>query len=170
MKLLCWFVAALLLGGCAVSATDARVAGGAGAPVRADLVPASLAGLTVTPEDISKEEKQAGARSYLTSSRLWAFRAGTKLRATLQVGRFTPDAFASPDPDHVVHFERQIVDQIGQASARLRVLGGRNVYVTSGNEQPLFVWFTGSTLFILSMAKDFGEPRGLLRAALELQP
>ncbi|HZQ26216.1 MAG TPA: hypothetical protein VFA94_00835 [Acidimicrobiales bacterium] len=163
------FAVAVLGGACTQSARLTTVAG-AEVKVRADLLPTELAGLAVTPEDITKQAKEAGGHSYFTDSRLWALRSGTRLRATLQVGHLTADAFASRTPDDVLAFERQIVNQIGQAEPRLRVLGSRRVYVTSGSEQPLYIWFTGSELFILSMAKDYGEPRGLLRQALELRP
>lgn len=140
------------------------------APLAADLVPAQFAGLTATVEDITAQEKEAGPRSYATSTRLWSLREGTRLRATLQVGRLAADAFASRDPEAVADFERAIVSQIGQVAPRWRLLGGRGVYVTASDQQPLYVWFTGSGLFVLSVAKDYQEPRRLLREALELRP
>lgn len=159
---------AVLAGGCV---DDARVASvptdGESAPseVRPDLLPAHVADLAVVAEDISKLEEDAGPDSYLGDARLWSLRTGPRLRATLQVGRFVPDA--SPEERE---FQERIVTQIGQSAARRRTLGGVPVYVTSSNQQSLFLWFRHRHLFVLSVAADYPEPRTLLRSMLEVAP
>lgn len=158
---------ALGLGGCGGNRSAATVptADRKVAEVPADLLPQTVGGLTVTPEDIGALQKKAGPNSYLGSTRLWALRTGPKLRATLQVGRFVADS----DPASLA-FQRKIVTQIGSSSWRMRWLGGDVVYVTSANRQPVFIWFRGASLVVLSVAPDFPTPRTLLREALKVRP
>lgn len=158
-------VVVLVVGACdGQKAATVPTAGASPVTVPPDLVPPELAGLAVTPEDVAALEKKAGDRSYLASTRLWGLRAGAHLRATMQVGRFVPDA----QPEDAV-FRERIVGQIAQSGARLRVLGGRPVYAASANEQAVYVWFEGLSMVVLSVAADYPEPRRLLRAALEVK-
>lgn len=134
--------------------------------VAEDLVPGDFfPGLSVTTEDVAELEKKAGSTSYLASTRLWAVRAGEHLRATLQVSRFVPDA--RPEDEA---FRERIVGQISSSGSRERVLGGQAVFATSANQQPLYIWFRGPSLFVLSVAADYPEPRAVLRRTLELKP
>lgn len=165
--LACTVAALAVLGGCGDSptATVPTDSGQERREVPADLVPPQLAGLTVTTEDISALEKQAGDTSYLASTRLWAFRTDKRLRATLQIGRFVPDARYEDES-----FQQRIVGQISASGSRTRVLGGITVFATSVNEQVVYIWFRGPALAVLSVAADYPEPRGLLRHALEVKP
>lgn len=133
--------------------------------VRPDLVPPNLAGLTVTTEDVTELEKKAGSQSYLASTRLWAVRAGDHLRATMQISRFVPDARTEDEG-----FRQRVVGQISSAGSHERLLGGQTVFATSANQQPVYIWFRGQSLFVLSVAADYPQPRAVLREALELQP
>lgn len=162
------FAAAVAVAGCAETPRAASVAGAgrAASEVPASFVPDSLAGLEAAPEDITRLEKEAGDESYLSSARLWSLREGERLRATLQVGRFVPDAGADREDED--EFRSLIVSQIGQSEPRLRVLGDEEVYVTVANAQPVYIWFRGRLLFILSVDSSLPEPRALLRAALEV--
>lgn len=160
------FVAVAFLAGCGDKPT------GSAAPpperpaeIRPDLVPATIAGLAATLEDVTALEKQAGPSSYLASTRLWGLRDGKKLRATIQVGRFVADS-----RPHDEAFQRRIVAQVGETAPRPRHLGRHVVYVTSTNQQPVYVWFENAALLVLSVARDHPTPRQLLRQALELQP
>lgn len=138
--------------------------------VRPDLPGAALADLAVTEEDISAQREEAGPMSYLVSSRLWSLRTGKKLQATLQVGLFAADAFPSADPEDIERFQQRIVGQIGQAGVRRRVVDGHEAFVTVSNDLPVYIWFRGQSLFVLSVAKDYPQPRLLLRQALALEP
>lgn len=138
--------------------------------VRPDLPGAGLGGLTVTEEDITAQRKEAGPMSYLVSSRLWSLRTGKKLQATLQVGLFAADAFPSAEPEEIERFQQRIVGQIGQAGVRRRVVDGHEAFVTVSNDLPVYIWFRGQSLFVLSVAKDYPQPRLLLRQALGLEP
>lgn len=161
-------VVSLLAGpGCTSSPPVASVPGAdsSAREVSVDLVPSTLAGLTTFEEDIRELEEEAGADSYLSSTRLWSLREGERLRATLQVGRLVPDA-GGEGPDEEEEFRLKIVAQIGQSEPRRRVLGGDDVYVTVANAQPVYIWFRGGKLHVLSVDSSLGHPRALLREAL----
>lgn len=137
--------------------------------VPADLLPEGLNGLRVAEEDITAQQAEMGARSYLASVRMWSLREGERLRATLQVGRFVRDDFPVGDEVEREAFQKRIVSQIGQGGVRERVVDARRVYVSISNELPLFIWFDHDAFFVLSAAKDYGRPRSLLRAALAIR-
>lgn len=164
-------VALICLGAtaCSESPPVATVAGSGGAALEVDpdLVPDELVGLTTEAENIEHLEKEAGPDSYLASTRLWSLREGERLRATLQIGRLVPDA-GGDSPDAEEEFRLKIVAQIGQSEPRRRVLGGETVYVTVANSQPVYVWFQGRLLYVLSVDATLAAPRQLLRAALEV--
>ncbi|HUR49812.1 MAG TPA: hypothetical protein VMY88_09860 [Acidimicrobiales bacterium] len=167
-----WLLALALLAAMSACTGSPRAASvtGAGrtaAEVPTDLVPPSLVGLRTEQEDVSALEEEAGDDSYLASTRLWSLRENERLRATLQIGRFVPDAGGTGEKEER-DFRLRIVSQIGQTAPRLRVLGGEDVYVTVANSQPVYVWFRSRLLFVLSVDKSVVEPRTLLREALEL--
>lgn len=153
-------------GGCSSEAPASVPTRRDGGPqeVRPDLVPAQLAGLNATTEDVTGLEKEAGKTSYLASTRLWALRSGERLRATLQISSFVADS----EPGNE-RFQATVVAQIAESRWRPRVLGGVRVYVTAANQQPVFIWFRGTSLFVLSIAVDQPTPRSVLRQALELR-
>jgi hypothetical protein len=158
---------AALSGGCSGPSSEKVTVRPSGAPtsVRPDLLPPQFAGLNVTPEDVSALEKKVAKTSYVSSTRLWGLRAGDRLKATLQVSTFVPDS----DPTNE-KFQRTIVALIAESSWRPRMLEGTRVYVTAANQQPEYIWFRDSSLFVLAVAVDHPAPRSILRQALELRP
>jgi hypothetical protein len=156
-----------LSGACGSSASGESTPLRHGGPteVRADLVPAQLAGLHVNEEDVQTLEKQAGRLSYLSDTRLWALRDGDRLRATLQVGTFVPDSEPSNEK-----FQDTVASLISGASSHVRNVGGHRVSVTSVNKQPMYIWVQDEVLFVLTLAGDHQAPRTLLRSALDLRP
>lgn len=165
-------VLALALGVTACGSDPSSAPADSGQPyqkeVRPDLVPSVFAGFTAAEEDISKQRDEAGPTSYLVSTRLWSLRQGTKLEATLQVGLFAADAFPSSDSEEILAFKSRIVAQIGAGTVRRRVLGGTELFVSTSNEQPVYIWFPGHSLCVLTVVKDHPTPRALVRQALEL--
>lgn len=127
-------------------------------------VPLSLDGLRVDEEDITETVEQ-GSRPYLDAVALYSFREEDDLlQATLQVGRFAGDVDAEDE-----EFRDLIINNIGTGARELR-MGDHTVFVTGADRQTLSVWFQGDHLFILSTRDGFEGGRGLLRAALEVQP
>jgi len=133
--------------------------------VRADAVPPSLLGLASKPEDVSRPMKQAGAKAYVSDIRLWSLREGDRLRATVEVGRFSADA-----PDSA-SFRAHVAEQVGSAAARPRRIGQQFVYVSAGNRQVFYLWYRGQSFVLLGVPADAGIGRSLLRVAIaEVKP
>jgi hypothetical protein len=150
-------VLVLFAGACA----SERVVQAQAIPVKADAMPSSLLGLTAAEEDVSKPFKEAGDRAFITGVRMWSLRQGTRLRATLEVARFAPDA-----PSTTEAFRKSVAAQVGGSAPRLRKIGDDEVYVASGNRQVYYTWFRGVHLVLLSVPADTTNGKALLRAAL----
>ncbi len=130
-----------------------------------DLLPASMAGLRVAPEDIEGTVKGAKRQSYLDSAGLYSFRTEDDLlQATLQVSRFDEQA-RYQDPD----FRQSVLLQIGSTVPRAFRMGDQTVYLSTGRRQNVVIWFKGKYLFVLSTREEFGRPRTLLREAIDLE-
>lgn len=159
--------AVLSVAGCATGdRTVAAVAAPDGGKVKEDAVPAKLVGLTTSPEDVSKPLEEAGDRAYVTGVALWSLREGERLRATLQLARFAPDA-----PSQTEEFQRRVAAQIGGTVPRARRVDDERVYVSAGNRQVYYAWFRRGHLLLLSVPTETRNGRALLRAALqEVQP
>ncbi len=154
-------VAALLLAACG-GAPQAAVPGASPPAVPQDAVPQTVLGLRAAAEDVTKQFAEARDRAFVTDVRLWSLREGERLRATVQVARFAPDA-QPEDRD----FQRAMIAQLGGSAPRARMVGGQLVYVASGNQQTLFVWFQPMHFVLLGVAADYTRPRALLRALIE---
>lgn len=136
------------------------------AEVRADAVPAELLGLHSAPEDVSAQLKKAEDRAFVNAVRMWSLREGDRLRATIEVARFAPDA--SPERPS---FQRSIVAQIGTSAPRQRRVEDQTVYVTVANKQAIFMWFRNLHFVLLSTSTEYTSPRALVRAAVQqVQP
>lgn len=155
-------VAAAVVTGCSANQRPpAAVAAPDGGKIREGAVPASLAGLVTRREDVSKPLKEAGDRAYVTSVALWSLRQGERLRATLQVARFAPDAPSTTEP-----FQRRVAAQIGGTVPRTRRVGQDRVFVSAGNRQVYYTWFRGRYMVLLSVPAETRSGRGLLRSSL----
>ena len=129
-----------------------------------DLLPASMAGLRVAPEDISGTVKGGKRQSYLESAGLYSFRTDDDLlQATLQVSKFDEEARYQ---DH--DFRQSVLLQIGSTVPRSYRMGDQTVYLSTGRRQNVVIWFEDSYLFVLSTREEFGRPRTLLREAINL--
>ena len=125
-------------------------------------MPSQLLGLKVTQEDISSRLDQ-NDQPYIDSVGLFAFRRGQDvLEATLQVSRFTSDA--RPEESN---FRGSIISRIGGVSPRLVRVEMQDLYLTSGSNQVLFIWFKERGFFVLTVRRDYPFPRTLVRRLIE---
>jgi hypothetical protein len=158
-------VAALVLVaglGCSPGRTAAVVAAPGEGEIRPGAVPSVLLGLRTAEEDVTAAFQEAGDRAYVTGVKLWSLRQGERLRATLQIARFAPDAPATTEA-----FRRRVAAQIGGTAPRARRVDDDRVYVSAGNRQVHYVWFRDVHLVLLSVPAETRNGRGLLRAALQ---
>lgn len=134
-----------------------------GGPVKAPTIrfPSQLVGLEVVPEDVSKVVA-AVKRPYVDSLTVFSFREKELLRATLQLSRF--NRLARPND---AKFRASIIGLLGSSRPLLIRVGETTVYVTAGNKQNVFVWFTDDGLFVLSVTLDYAFPKTLLRRVIE---
>lgn len=164
-----WLVVLSVIGSsCASGATRPLPVSAAdgGGEVRPDLMPETLGGLQAAEEDVSGELKKAGEKAYVSSVRLWSLREGARLRATLQVARFEPDA-----PTTERSFRDRVAGQVGSTAPRVRHIGDEVVYVSAGERQTFYGWFRGLYFVLLAVPTDTPNSRGLARAAMaEVQP
>lgn len=158
--------AALMIALSACGGQPAATLGMAGTdvePLPDDLLPAEVLGLSVAPEDVTETVAQVEA-TYVEALSVYSFRRDKLLQATLQVSRFGDDA---ADTDE---FRQSVVAQVGGASPKRLRAGDEIVYLTSGTNQNLWIWFRDRHFFVLAVREDFLRPRALLRNALEVQP
>jgi hypothetical protein len=139
------------------------VAGKAITPV-AMAVPPAVLGLKVAKEDMTEPVKEVDS-TYVEALSMYSFRRDELLQATLQVSRITDKGETDTD-----RFRRAVVNQLGDSTPQQVRLGDTTVYLTSGTDQRLAVWFQGQYFFVLASRNDFEQPRSLLRSVLELRP
>lgn len=144
----------------ATKAAEARVI----VPLEASPVPPTLNGLKVTEEDVA-ESLEGAKRPYLEAATLYSLREGAALQATLQVGRFAPDAkYKESD------FRLALANRVGNGSASDFRMGKDKVWLSSGDRQSIAIWFSKDYVFILSTREEYLGSRTLLREALGIKP
>ena len=153
---------------CALAATAAAMAPGAAAQGAASgsfpTLPATINGLSVTAEDIGKARAAASGTQYLADVRLVSLRDPDKqLEATLELGLFGANADVGSSD-----FQRSVAEQIGDGVAVTVQVGGRPVFVKTSRKLSILVWFTGTTLSVLSVRDTYPSPKALLRATLAI--
>jgi hypothetical protein len=127
-------------------------------------LPAEIDGLTIAPEDVSATIAPA-RNSQVEALGVYSLRTGDLLQATLQVSRLRTGARF-----HSAAFHGLVTSQIGSSAPRRALLGSTSVYLTTGTQQRIAVWFTGRYFFILAIREDFRHPRTLIRHAIEIKP
>ena len=126
-------------------------------------IPSELLGLAVGAEDIRSQIDQT-EQPYIDSVGLFAFRQGKDLlQATLQLSRFTPGA--RPES---ASFRGSIISRIGGTAPREVRVGDREIFLTTGRNQVVFIWFDKRGFFVLTIRRDYAFPRTLLRRILDL--
>lgn len=134
-----------------------------GAPKAARVtLPSQILGLKVELTDVSETVAEV-ERPYFDSVAIFALREDELLRATLQVGRF--NSLARPGSRT---FRQRILQQIGSQEPITHRVGDKDVYVTAGNRQNIFIWFSGRTMLVLITHQDYPFPRTLLRRMLSM--
>lgn len=131
-------------------------------PARVQL-PSMMLGLRV--EQANVEERLVGTEApYIDSVGLFTLRDedDDRLRATFQVSRFTVEA--RPEAEA---FRNSVIGRIGQTSPRRVRVGEEEVFVTTGRNQNVFIWFRERGFFVLTVAREYQFPRTLLRRILE---
>jgi hypothetical protein len=153
-----------LLAGCGGGDSGAESGAGTVEALESDFLPQQVLGLSVGHEDLPSGIESVRA-SYLEAVSLFSLRSEDQLQATLQVGRFR-DGVDFDDPG----FRTGLLTQIGSTRPQGMRLGERTVYMTTGLEQRLAIWFSGDHMLILGTREEFDRPRTLLREMLELEP
>jgi len=129
--------------------------------VGADLLPSEVLGLNVHDEHTTIDTKVTKQnRSYVDAIGLLSFRRGDLLQATLQISRLTNAAARHPD-----RFRSTVLQGV-LGSAREPTpfrIENHKVYLTSGDQQSIALWFQGKSLYLLTVRSDFKQPRTLLR-------
>lgn len=133
------------------------------APASRASIPATIDGLTVKAEQVTKAKHSD--RQYLSSIKLYSLRKGKLLEATLEFGRFRSSA-----PVSSVSFQRSIAQQLGTTVPVEQRLGGVAVYLAKAKSLTLAAWFSGRQLTILSIRTGYVTPKSLIRSALDLTP
>lgn len=151
-------------GGCAreTAAVGDPVRGESIKPIDSSVLPDEVAGLRVTPEDITGQLSVV-KRSFVDQAGLFSLRRGDLVVSTLQISRFNSAAKVT-DRD----FQASVLARVGATVPKLYILSGRRVFLTSGNKQTIAVWFVGRSLLVLAIRRDHATPLGLVRQMLRL--
>ncbi|MDQ1374678.1 MAG: hypothetical protein QOJ09_2016 [Actinomycetota bacterium] len=158
-------VSLMLLGAC--GGGNKTFAGTSGKSVRAlpaDLVPSKINGLAVSSESVKKTIGGV-KKSFVDETSLYSFRTGDTLQATLQISRFSKEAASNE-----ASFHTQVVSKIGSTVPRAFRVGSDTVYLTTGKQQNISIWFRGRYLFVMAVRAEYEQPRTLLRRTLEIKP
>ncbi len=126
----------------------------------------TMGGLVVGREDPCADFQSSSASRALNGIALFSLREPNRLLiATLEVGRFAPDAPLS-DGD----FRDGVMSQIGSTTPQALWLDGHEVYATSTTGLVLVSWFRGRYLFVLAIRDNYDQPKAILRDALKVNP
>jgi hypothetical protein len=132
-------------------------------PVDTVAVPTEVLGLTVRAEDVHNA-LAAGSRTYVEATSVYSFRRSEVLQATLQISRLQDSPrYRSTE------FRRALIAGLGATQAVPIRVNQDQVFVTTGNQQRLSVWFRDRYLFILGVSDNFDSPRSLLRVVVGLR-
>lgn len=160
LRLVALLLAVAFLGACAKSDAEA-VEGEDIEQLDASILPAEVLGLKVQTEDASAVKN--AKRTFVRAVGLYSLRdAEDVLHAYVQATRFSEDARPGESS-----FRRSLVQQIGTTSPKQYRMGDHTVYLTTGKQQSLAVWFEDDYMFLLGTRDEYATPRTLLRALLE---
>jgi hypothetical protein len=126
-------------------------------------IPSELGGLRVQSEAIAESLKKV-QRPYVDSIALFSLRSGDTLEATLQIAKFAGGVNGGDRA-----FQSRLLATLGSATSKEFRIGGRSVFLTSGDRQSIAVWFNDDDFFVLSTRADYPYPRSLLRLTLDLK-
>lgn len=163
-RLILALVALTLVGGaCADESAEADAAKAEKiVPIEASAVPASLLGLNLAPEPSIVDNVKETSDSYVEAVGMFSMRKGEILQATLQVSRFTEESKSERSS-----FRRSIIQQIGSTIPQEYRMGDQPLFLTTGKQQKIAVWFKDRHMYILTTRADYPTPRTLLREAIK---
>jgi hypothetical protein len=128
------------------------------------VLPAKVLGLDVRAENVADAVTHSRF-SYVDALSLFGLRSGSLLQATLQVSRFNSDARPSS-----ATFRSTIVEQYSGSTPKEVVLASVPVFLSTGTQQKVAMWFRGRYFYVLSVRDDFAHPRTLLRELMRAEP
>lgn len=157
---------ALLIGACGGSVGTTGVSGRRIKPIAQPALEGTVAGLDVKAEDVAATVRQF-RNSYADAVSVYSLRTKGLLEATLQVSRF-----GDADRLRDASFRLGLIDQVASGTrAQVIRVDTRDVYVTRGVGQRLFVWFAGPNVLVLSVRDSYKARYSLLRGVIaEVKP
>jgi len=131
----------------------------------APVLPASIQGLKLSQENVSKTLAEGRRTLYSDGIWLYSLRQGKELMATLEVVHFKSDA-----PWKSQSFDLSLANQLGGSVPAVLRLRGRPVYVSTTRGLELLTWFKNGYLNILAVRSNYTAPKTLLRDVIEAAP
>lgn len=155
---------AVALTGCATAALGGT-AGAAIGPIPPGTVPASLAGLSVRAQPVSKIVKPL-RHTDVTELGFYSLRQHKLIQGTLELAEFNAAAaWRSPA------FRAKILAAVSPGIPVTLDVAGQQVQQSAGLKSVVTVWFHDRYLLILTVLDTYPYGRGLLEAALrEVRP
>ncbi|MHB8341955.1 MAG: hypothetical protein ACYDB7_12410 [Mycobacteriales bacterium] len=163
MKSAALFLPLLLASACSAQALGGTP-GGQIATLPPSTLPASIGGLTVAPENVTKALSGV-AHSYVNGLGFFSLRKGTQVEATLELARLGPAA-----PLTSSAFRTEISNQVSVATPVTLDVAGSSVAQSTGPKSTVTVWYAGRDLVVLTVLNSYPQGRGLLEAALGAVP
>lgn len=163
MKPAALLLPALLAAACSAQALGGTP-GGAIATLPPSSLPASIGGLTVKAENVSKALTGV-AHSYVDGLAFFSLRKGTQVEATIELARLGPAANLASQA-----FRTEIVNQVSVATPVSLDVAGATVEQSTGPKSTVTVWYSGRDLVVLTVLNSYLYGRGLLEAALAAEP
>jgi hypothetical protein len=128
-------------------------------------LPATIQGLTVKREDITKTLKEDRRQLYVDGVWLYSLRQGKELMATVELGRFRSVA---PWQDST--FDLSLAGQLGGSVPAVVRVDGTPVYISTTHGLQLASWERHGYLVIVGIRNSYKSPKDLLRQVLEVTP
>ena len=107
--------------------------------------------------------RQGGADSLIDGGRLYSFRLGTRLFATMEVAELKAGSNATDTT-----FQQNVVAQIGTSVMRAVTIDKQVVYEGTGNRELVYVWFKGRLLHVV-LTHDVKDPTPLVKELIKLK-
>ena len=156
-------IAVAILGSFAACGSSPQPVGRGQVQAAGVVLPSQVLGLSVAPEDVEKLFGEA-RRPFIESIGLFSMREDDLVRATMQIGKFNRAARPSNS-----EFRQAIIGRIGTSRPQQIVVGDTTVWVSSGTDQVIFVWFKKRGFYVLTTHGDYEFPRTLLRRMITLE-
>lgn len=130
----------------------------------ASIVPGTMAGLSVRPDDV-RPSLRSVKHSYLDAIGFYSLRSHDHVEATLEVARFAEQADYRSSA-----FRSSVAGGVEQAAPEELSVRGVEVYQASGTRSTIDVWFSGPWMMELTVLATYKHARSLLEAAVAASP